>query len=167
MTGIQPFRTIFDYGDRANEQIIAASCELSNDQLDQGFDMGRGTLRKTLIHILAGEHVWLLRWKGQADAPWLDEDAAMPVADIARDLRQTSVDRTAFLESIDDGDLNRTMRYLDTVAGYFTAILGDMIVQGLVHSIHHRAQAVNMLRRVGVEPPEIDYMTAVRTPESK
>lgn len=167
MTSIQPLRPIFDYGDRANEQIIAASRELSNDKLDQGFDMGRGTLRKTLIHILAGEHVWLLRWKGQADAPWLNEDATIAVADIARDLRQTSVDRTAFLESTDDGDLKKTMRYLDTVAGYFTATLGDMIVQGLVHSIHHRAQAVNMLRRVGVDPPEVDYMATVRTPESR
>ena len=42
---------------------------------------------------------------------------------------------------------------------------GDMILQGLVHSIHHRAQAVNMLRQLGLGPPEVDYMTSVRLPE--
>ena len=57
------------------------------------------------------------------------------------------------------------MRYLDSVAGYFNATLADMILQVLLHSIHHRAQAVNMLRQLGLGPPEVDYMTSVRLPE--
>ena len=163
MTGINPIRTLFDYSDRANDQIIEASEALNDDQLDRRFKMGRGTLRKTLKHILAGEHVWLLRWNGQADAPWLDEEVATPVTGIARDLRQTSKERSKFLDTINEGDASPPMSYLDTVSGYFTASLGDMILQGLVHSIHHRAQAVNMLRQLGVEPPEVDYMMSVRT----
>ena len=166
MTGINPIRTLFNYSDRANDQIIEASSGLNDDQLDRAFQMGRGSLRMTLLHILAGEHVWLGRCKAEADTPWLDEEAATPLHVIAHDLRQTSKDRNEFLDSIGEGDLSRTMSYLDTVAGYFTATLGDMILQGLVHSIHHRAQAVNMLRQLGVDHPEVDYMTSVRTPEA-
>ncbi len=165
MTGNNPIRTLFNYSDRANDQLIEASSGLNDDQLDRAIQMGRGSLRKTLLHIWAGEHVWLLRWKGQADTPWPDEETATPVVEIARDLHQTWKDRNEFLESTIDGNLCRSMRYLDSVAGYFTATLGDMILQGLVHSIHHRAQAVNMLRQLGVEPPEVDYMTSVRLPE--
>ncbi len=162
MTGIDPIRTLFNYSDRANGQLIEASSGLTDDQLDRAFPMGRGSLRKTLLHIWAGEHVWLLRWKGQADTPWPDENVPTPVTVIARDLNQTSTDRDVFLDSLDESNLRQQMWYLDSVAGYFQATLTDMLLQGLVHSIHHRAQAVNMLRQLGIEPPEVDYMTSVR-----
>lgn len=165
MTGIEPIRTLFNYSDRANGQLIEASSRLTDDQLDRAFPMGRGSLRKTLLHIWAGEHVGLLRWKGQADTPWPDENVPTPVTVIARDLNQTSTDRDVFLGSLDESILRQLTRYLDSVAGYFQATLTDMILQGLVHSIHHRAQAVNMLRQLGIEPPEVDYMTTVRLPE--
>jgi len=165
MTGIEPIRTLFNYSDRANGQLIEASSRLTDDQLDRAFPMGRGSLRKTLLHIWAGEHVWLLRWKGQADTPWPDENVPTPVTVIARDLNQTSTGRDVFLDSLDESNLRQLTRYLDSVAGYFQATLTDMILQGLVHSIHHRAQAVNMLRQLGIEPPEVDYMTTVRLPE--
>lgn len=168
---VTQLRTLFNYSARANNQLIQASASLTDDQLDRSFKMGRETLRKTLIHILAGEHVWLGRWKGEADTRWLDEEAATTVSEIARDLHRISKERDEFLESIDDGDMNRTKKYLDadllnpTAKDYYTASLHNMLIQGFVHSVHHRAQAVNMLRRIGVDPPEVDYMVSVRKPE--
>ena len=163
--------TLFNYSVRANDQLIEASAVLTDDQLDRSFEMGRATLRKTLIHILAGESVWLGRCKGEADTRWLDEEAATPVSEIARELRQIAKERDGFLESIDDGDMDRTKKYLDvnllnpSARDYYVASLRNMLIQGFVHSVHHRAQAVNMLRRIGVDPPEVDYMVSVRKPE--
>jgi uncharacterized damage-inducible protein DinB len=46
-----------------------------------------------------------------------------------------------------------------------------MVLQMFVHSTHHRAQAVNMLRHVGAVMPvsgnaagQVDYMMMVRVP---
>jgi uncharacterized damage-inducible protein DinB len=39
-----------------------------------------------------------------------------------------------------------------------------MLLQGALHSKHHQAQAVNILRRLGAAWPELDYMMHVRKP---
>jgi uncharacterized damage-inducible protein DinB len=59
----------------------------------------------------------------------------------------------------DDTDRDRGSR-----GTLFTTTLGDVILQMFVHSTHHRAQAVNMLRHLGVSHPQVDYMMLVRQP---
>jgi uncharacterized damage-inducible protein DinB len=54
--------------------------------------------------------------------------------------------------------------YRDSRGSKFRATLADMITQGLVHSIHHRAQATNAIRRLGRNAPEMDYMVHIRQP---
>ena len=159
---LKTIQIAFDYSDDANGMVVAAAAGLSDEQLDRPIEMGRGNLRRTLVHLLAGEQVWLQRWRGPSDTPWPDENVKSTVAEIAERLRATSVTRAAFFDTIQPGDLIDPKRYLDSIAGYFTATLAQMILQGFIHSIHHRAQAVNMLRRLGARPPEVDYMYSVR-----
>ena len=45
MTGNNPIRTLFNYSDRANDQLIEASSGLIDDQLDRAIQMGRGQHR--------------------------------------------------------------------------------------------------------------------------
>jgi len=162
MFDLRTIQTAFDYNDDANGMVVAAAGALSDEQLDRPIEMGRGNLRTTLIHLLAGEQVWLQRWRGASDTPWPDENVKSTVAEIAERLKATSATRAAFFDTLQSGDLIGTKRYLDSTAGYFTATLAQMILQGFVHSIHHRAQAVNMLRRLGACPPDVDYMYSVR-----
>ena len=44
----------------------------------------------------------------------------------------------------------------------FSATLGVMLLQGVLHSKHHQAQGVNALKRLGAAWPELDYMYRVR-----
>jgi uncharacterized damage-inducible protein DinB len=39
-----------------------------------------------------------------------------------------------------------------------------MLLQLCYHATHHRAQAVNILRRLGTQAPELDYMMRIREP---
>jgi len=39
-----------------------------------------------------------------------------------------------------------------------------MLVQGVMHSKHHQAQAANILRRLDAKWPELDYMMRIRKP---
>ena len=158
MIRLETIREFCTHGDWANDRLVSAAEGLSDEQLDRPIEMGRGDLRKTLLHIYAGEYVWLQRWIGNADQPWVAEGEPLPVAEIARLFKGMRADRDASLASLTDRDLNRTLGYLDTLEGRFTAPLGDMLLQGCSHSMHHRAQAANMLRRVGVKPPGLDYL---------
>ena len=83
---------------------------------------------------------------------------------IRNEFDSTWKERDAFLATLSNEDLTRNQSYRDSKGGLFSASLGDMILQGCIHSIHHRAQAVNMIRRVGGAGLEMDYMTWIRKP---
>lgn len=156
------FVPLFEYSDFANAALLRASEPLTDAQLDMPFDMGMGTLRRTLKHILDGESVWLARWKGEVETPWPSHETTITVAALRDGFAATSAARGAFIASLADTDLSREQRYRDSKGSLFSATLGNMVIQGFVHSTHHRAQAVNMLRRLGAGLVELDYMTRVR-----
>jgi uncharacterized damage-inducible protein DinB len=158
------FHSFLRYSEWANDQLLRASAGLSDEQLDQPFEMGRGTLRKTLLHIWAGESVWLARWQGRTETPWPDEEQKADVPNIDERFRQVYSERAAFLATLKDTDFARVVTYRDSKGSLYKAALGDMLMQGIIHSIHHRAQAVNMLRQLGAAAPDVDYMYWVRKP---
>ena len=55
-------------------------------------------------------------------------------------------------------------RYRDSKGSLYQTTLQNMLLEMIVHATHHRAQAINALRRVGAAVPEVDYMQQVREP---
>ncbi len=153
---------LFRYGDASDAHLLAAAAKLAEPQLDQGFDIGRGSLRRTLMHIWAGHDVWLSRWQGNVETPWPDEDEPVPLEALAQRFEATARSRRPFLAELKAADLARDVTYRDSKGSLFHATLGQMIVQGVVHAVHHRAQAANILRRLDAGLVELDYMTSVR-----
>lgn len=164
MTDIATIQVLLKYGDWANQRLISAAVELPPDRLDHELDIGRGNLRRTLLHILAGESVWLCRWKEETETPWPDESLRTDPREIGRRMTANALAREQFLASLQPAETNRRIVYRDSKGSLFSATLGDMMLQMCVHSIHHRSQAANIIRRVGGSPPELDYMMSVRVP---
>jgi uncharacterized damage-inducible protein DinB len=164
MMNIESIQTFLRYNDWANGRLLQAAVALTDELLDRPFEMGRGTLRKTLLHIAVAEHVWVQRWKAKVEVPWPNEDEPVGIAAMGERLRATQKDRDGFLATLKDADLSRIVTYRDSLGSLYTAALGDMLLQLCTHSAHHRAQAVNMLRRLGAQAPELDYMYWVRKP---
>ncbi|MCG3125864.1 MAG: hypothetical protein CHACPFDD_00691 [Phycisphaerae bacterium] len=164
MVNLESFRTLLRYNDWADAALLAAATPLSDAQLDQPFDMGVGSLRRTLLHIFNGEHVWLKRWQSRAETPWPDEAERVAPATIGERLQRTWRERDAFLATLRDPDLARVVTYRDSKGSYFRAALSDMMAQMFVHSAHHRAQAANMIRRTGGAALDVDYMYWIRQP---
>ncbi|MGE0480974.1 MAG: DinB family protein [Phycisphaerae bacterium] len=154
---------LFRYNDWANTQLLDAAQHLSADRLDRPFEMGVGSLRRSLIHIYNGEHVWLERWK-QRPALWPSESDPTPVAELRTRFAANARERDAFLAALSGDAAEREQVYRDSKGSLFRAPLVDMILQGYNHSTHHRAQAVNMLRQLGAGVVELDYMMSLRQP---
>jgi len=164
MIDLGTIRAFLKYNDWADERLLAAAGALSDDQLDHPFDIGRGSLRKTMLHIVAAEEVWAERWRGQAKTPWPNEEERVAAATMQERLKRTWKRRDAFLATVGNDELSRDVVYRDSFGSLYRAALGDMMLQLCIHSTHHRAQVVNMLRRLGDEPPELDYMYWIRQP---
>jgi uncharacterized damage-inducible protein DinB len=162
MTALDTVRELFRYNDVANTMVFDAVAPLGEEQLNQPLDIGPGSLRKILRHLLAGEQTWLRRQRGEVEAKWAEAAAPSAIDEVRSQLDANAEDRAAWLSKLTDADLARTQNYRDSKGTLYSATLHEMLLQAFVHSTHHRAQAVNAIRRVGGAAPDVDYMYSVR-----
>ena len=162
MIHLGTIRTLLAYTDWSNHRLLECASALSDEQLDRDMQIGPGTMRRTMRHIYAGEYVWLRRWRGEVETDWLDETAKIPVGQLAADFETNIREREALLARLIESDLARVQPYRDSKGNLFKASLGDMLMQGVLHSKHHQAQACNILKRLGAPWPELDYMMRIR-----
>ncbi len=160
--GAIDWAAMVEYSDWANGALLDAAAGLSDEQLDRDAGIGPGTVRRILLHTYNGEHVWLERWKGGVETKWPSEAERVTIAELRARFEKNAEAREAFLSGLDDAALARVQPYRDSKGSPFKARLSDMILQGLVHSIHHRAQAVNAIKRAGGPFVELDYMMRIR-----
>lgn len=161
---LDTFKALFRYSDWANLRVLGCAAELSNEQLDRQLEIGSGTLRKTLLHLYNGEFVWRQRWQTEDAVPWPSEDEPAAIPALTDRFKTNFAARDGFLATVTALALTQIRKYRDSRGTWYEAPLGDMLMQAGVHSIHHRAQIVNMLRRLGGEAPELDYMYWRRHP---
>lgn len=157
-------RLLLAYGDEMNLRLLAASRPLADAQLDAAYDIGPGTLRATLMHILVGEEAWLSRWKGAVETKWRTFATPPAIDDLSRIAAGVIAERDAFFATLDEAKLATVQPYRDSAGSVFEATLRDQIWQGIVHSTHHRAQAVHLLKRASGTFVEVDFMYWRRQP---
>ncbi|GMU82970.1 MAG: hypothetical protein AMXMBFR47_28410 [Planctomycetota bacterium] len=156
-----PFlREFFAFSDWANNRLMQLSAGLPDRDLDRPFEMGPGSLRKTLNHLWAAERVWFDRWKGSAEPFYRAEPCRGPLSGLADDFRALALERNEFLASKTAADLDERVRYRSLRGDAYEHRLGELALHVCNHGVHHRAQAINMLRHLGVELPRpgLDYI---------
>lgn len=165
-TGLEAIQRLFAYSDWANRAVLDAAMSCADDELDKPLEIGpgAGTLGRVLTHTWAGEATWLRRWREEPDVPWPNESERLSVSELRSRLERVFSERDAFVRALTPDRLLREQVYRDSKGSLFRATLLDMLLQGITHSTHHRAQGVNALRRLGKAAPEVDYMMHVRRP---
>lgn len=166
MSTLSMIRRLFEYSDHANGLVLSAAAGLTDEQLDRGLEIGpgAGSLRRILTHTWAGEDMWLRRWRGEHEAKWPNESEKLSVQELHSRFGTTKREREKFILTVSEEAMMRVQPYRDSRGSAFKATLADMLLQGIVHSIHHRAQATNAIRRLGGSAPEMDYMMRIREP---
>lgn len=139
-------------------QLLSLAGTLDHEQLDQEFDIGHRTVRRTFAHIIWNIECWtdlmqrrLVRSRPASNQPLLmlkerHDAASLEFFQFAREVvDQQRLDET-FLDTLDDPPKEKS--------------LGAVIVHLATHGMHHRAQLLFMMRRLGVENlPEGDALS--------
>ncbi|HEX8523674.1 MAG TPA: DinB family protein [Tepidisphaeraceae bacterium] len=134
----------------ATSQLLGVSRGLSPDQFHQRFDIGPGSLHDTLTHIIGAMRSWTETLAEVELRPRLEDDGQhrspeqlrMLLDETQRELLTEAHRRP--LEQI----VSRQLR-----SGKMIQITrGAVLVHVTTHGMHHRAQCLNMLRRLGVDP---------------
>jgi uncharacterized damage-inducible protein DinB len=140
---------IFRHNRWANERLLEACRELTDDQRATSVDGTYGELGYTLIHIVRAESWYLklltgweppVRW--EIPGPW-------PGIDVLLERSRFTGDQ--LIEVVDQLDPGAPLPIDDEQVP--TSVV---LVQVVNHPTEHRAQAATILTQLGIEPPSID-----------
>ncbi len=153
----------YDYLANARHRLFLQARPLTPRQHAEAFPIGLGSLLRTMTHIMICEKYYILRMLGEEVPPYetwpiRDENPpAMPVIEAAW-AAQFPWSRSA-LAAVEDwnstiaydgtDEQDRPRRAMVTPADIFTQLV--------LHEVHHRAQAMNILRYLGVASEDVDY----------
>jgi uncharacterized damage-inducible protein DinB len=155
MTSVELLRRLREHQVWVRQKLIAAATNLSSQQLQQRFPIGQGTLLATLAHLYAAEFVWMAAIDGDPNpiSPFsIRFDALRPLLGAweSLDLRWTRL-----FVGLDESDLQRPIMKRPSLGGAATATpLADVLLHLPLHASHTAAQAINMLRQLGISPPD-------------
>jgi uncharacterized damage-inducible protein DinB len=140
-------------------QLLLRCRGLTDDQLDRDFDIGHRTVRATLLHVIRNIEVWsdLLAGNSVREDPGPSgrsvsalarrfDFAAANLAEVARSIAQRRGWDEKWVDHLDTPPTEKTY--------------GGSIAHVITHSMHHRAQLLYLLRRLGVNDlPEGDVLS--------
>lgn len=132
-------------------RLLQQSRALPEAQLDQPFDLGHRTVRATLEHIIGNMEVWVDLMEGGPLRQLPGPEAQQRTLDgLERRLGTVAPQLARLARRVqDEGRLDeRWTDFLDDPPTRKT--YGGAIVHVVTHSMHHRAQLIHMLRRLGV-----------------
>ncbi len=142
-------------------QLLLQCRDLTDEQLDREFDIGHRTVRATLLHVIRNVEVWSDLMNGRPVAG--DQGTrrqGRSVAELIARLDRAADDLARLARAVAQrgGWDERWMDTLDSPPAEKT--YGGAIAHVITHSMHHRAQLLYMLRRLGVEGlPEGDVLS--------
>ena len=141
--------TLLTHDRWATSQLLTAARPLSDKQLDRVFEIGLGSLRKTLAHTIEVIDGWHSATSGRER---MTPFAA--TASVAEKESRFSRVHDAFAEACREADSAETGATWTAVypTHTFTAPAVVIATHVITHSMHHRAQALNILRHLGVTP---------------
>jgi uncharacterized damage-inducible protein DinB len=138
-------------------QLLLASRALTPAQLDAEFDVGHRSVRRTFVHLVWNMEAWTDNLAGRplrtkpVDDGAIDtllarlERAAEGLRDVAKAVEARNGWDERFRDRPDDPQSEKSY--------------GGTIAHVITHSMHHRAQIIGMLHRLGVpDVPEGDVL---------
>ena len=138
-------------------QLLFRCGELSDEQLDRDFDIGHRTVRATFLHIIRNMEVWS---DLMANRPVRAKSTDQSVTELIASLDKAAGDLAEVAQSAAkrNGWDDRWLDVLDDPPREKT--FGGAIAHIITHSMHHRAQLLYMMRRLGLKDlPEGDVLS--------
>ena len=161
-----PVQILLAHNHWATRNVLDACATLTDDQLDRPFDMGLKTIRATMTHVLGAMRGWgdLLAQRDQRER--LESGGPLTTVGMLELLDEIAAD---ILASTENKPLDEELS-AERGGKTYTFTRAAVITHVTTHGMHHRAQAVNMLRHLGVDPVPpssvIEWVFAVDTPDA-
>jgi uncharacterized damage-inducible protein DinB len=150
---VPQIRRLLDHMAWADARVLDLLSATSAEQIDEA--------ARVFGHLLAAEHIWLLRLTDAEAAPepiWPDlglvEMKALAAANAAGYAR--------LMAGLRPDALQTEVAYTNSQGVAFHTAVGDVLLHVAMHGSYHRGQVAAAVRRCGGEPVNTDFITYVR-----
>jgi uncharacterized damage-inducible protein DinB len=157
---IDILRRYQNYSDWATLRLLKQANQFTAQQLDRDWQMGQGSLRKTLLHIYDAECWWQKNWNHES-VPFPRSPIDVTTDELIESWQHMAMNRRIALETMGQAGIEETV-HCDFGGGPLRFRVSESMIQLCVHGTLHRAQANNMLRNLGVNVLPIDYVVYLR-----
>lgn len=158
---VKEVRHLYEYNAWANARVLDAASALDEEQFTRDLGSSHASVRDTLVHIMAAEHIWLTRWGGESPTSLLNP-ARFPTPEAVR-AHWAGVEAALlkFAAEVTDDSLARVISYTNTRGEVWSYPLGDMMRHVVMHSSYHRGQVTTMLRQLGARAVLTDFLAYI------
>jgi len=153
----------YDYLTLARQRIFEKIRPLNDEQYAREFPIGQKTLGRTLTHIMISEWYYVQRIQGRDIPPYeewpIQQENPPPFAVLEAAWTEQADGTRAALDTV--RNWNAAIEYHttgnDDQPEIVTASAADFLTQLAFHEVHHRAQVMNMLSRLGSTTEDLDF----------
>jgi uncharacterized damage-inducible protein DinB len=176
MNAVELLQRLHQHRAWVNANLLAAAETLSHEQLQSEFQVGQGSIWKSLLHLYAAEYVWLEALLGNeqflvpGDLPGKlpgnqqGEGGVTDLADLR--LKWSELERrwTGYLANLSSAALEEVVyRKSVSLGDRLGTRRSDVLLHVCTHAHYTAAQVVNMLRHAGIEKlPETMLISLAR-----
>ncbi len=144
----------------ANLSLLDACEHLPDEGLDAGATGTYGSIRNTLVHLLAAEGRYLAAMSGRAEPPDVLKEGNFPgIAELKRHARTGGEELIALARSLTANEVIRVERG----GQQYEIPISIFFAQAINHGTEHRAHVCTALTQQGVEPPNLDVWQYLRS----
>jgi len=178
MNAVDPVQRLHQHRAWVNGNLLTTAASLSDDQLKLPFQIGQGSIWKSLIHLYAAEFVWLEALQGnddpliQGDLPGKlpgnqqGEGGITDLDDLRHKWSALEQRWSGYLASLTPESLDEIVYKKSTSYGLgkrFGTRRADVLLHVCTHAHYTAAQVVNMLRQAGADKlPETMLISLAR-----
>jgi uncharacterized damage-inducible protein DinB len=175
MNAVQLLERLHQHRAWVNSNLLTAARALSADQLRSPFEIGQGSIWKSLLHLYGAEYVWLEALLGNeaflvpGDLPGkipgnqLGEGTITSLDDLRQKWSSLEQRWIGYFANLTPGALEEVVHRKSSSGIRFGTRRSDVLLHVCTHAHYTAAQVVNMLRHAGVEKlPDTMLITLAR-----
>jgi len=149
---------LFEYNRWANEQVLEAAEQLSDEDLNRMHGHSWGSVHGMLVHMLSAEWIWLRRLQGHSPGGLLSALEFPTVNAIRTRWAGIASSLFAFIQLQTPATLLQDVQYRNTEGRPHSLKTWQILVHVANHATHHRGELAAMFALLGVSHEEDDWL---------
>jgi uncharacterized damage-inducible protein DinB len=147
-------RLLIDYNYWARDRVLEAVATITPEQFIRPMGNSFHSIRDTVAHICAAEHIWITRLTGEKPQRFQKPDRLPDVNAVRKEWAELEGAMREQLARLGPEGVQRTIEYQDLRGNDQLDLVWQMLQHVVNHGTYHRGQITTMLRQLDAVPPK-------------